>query len=762
MKGMQKIKRGNGFRGVLSYVLNRDGIESGALIGGNMSGKNARELAREFGLVRALRPDALNPVWHNSLRLTDGEYLDNDQWNKLADDYMNRMGFSEYHPRIYVLHDDPNGQHIHILASRISLKSELFLGKNENLISTKIISKLESDYGLKITKGADYFQNENIIKPKLKTLSKNEIEMSIRLDQQPPRLFLQDSINMVLKNKPTIKEFIESLELLGIYAVPNIASTGRMNGFSFQFENVNFKASQLGDGFKWSRLQEQLQYEQTRDSAFLAAVKSTRTAAIAVATGTEVRGPGEQSSGWDGIGANSDEAGTLGPDAHHADRTGRTNDSGTKAFADYGQSGVGGNTGIDAIHERRNERTSIGDKDTTQTVEKQSGGRGPKAQLREESPERDVQGATTKTLTLNTSDSDSDGDSDLIIDRLISLASTGLNSPDLEAKKEAWRNQSAALDAPSYRITLIPRQDKDASGRRLIHKNIGKTDSGEVFFTAQQVERLLPRLRMENARGFDVYVTPIDEAHHYLVVDDVTKTNLDLLLDGTFKHCLVQCSSENNFQVVLKARAEKSLGKFEQSAANSVVQNLNRQYGDKNFSGVIHPFRLAGFSNKKSGRSNAFTRIVDAVKQVCETTSKMIMDAREQLRRDVNEINASAAKNVVSTLLRTKREQPLNEGDLASSFLRYHREVEDHAIKAGWNLDTSRVDFGACRRLLSDGYEQRAVIDALLAGSPMVKERHKNPLDYALRTVIKAQQRNDEELAKLNSKKAKHDKKPGI
>jgi hypothetical protein len=69
---------------------------------------------------------------------------------------MKRMGFSETHLRAYVLHDDKDGQHIHIIASRIELNfGKLYLGKNENLISTRIIQDLEQDYQLTRTKGPE-------------------------------------------------------------------------------------------------------------------------------------------------------------------------------------------------------------------------------------------------------------------------------------------------------------------------------------------------------------------------------------------------------------------------------------------------------------------------------------------------------------------------------------------------------------------------------------------------------------------------------
>src|SRR5690554_4979538 len=109
MKGMNRIKRGTGFRGLLNYQFEHDGEghdEPGRLIGGNMSGTSARELAREFGAFRRLRPDIKKPVWHNSLRLPPGDELPDEGWTKFADDYMKEMGFDPDHPRVYIKHDD--------------------------------------------------------------------------------------------------------------------------------------------------------------------------------------------------------------------------------------------------------------------------------------------------------------------------------------------------------------------------------------------------------------------------------------------------------------------------------------------------------------------------------------------------------------------------------------------------------------------------------------------------------------------------------
>lgn len=90
MKGMQKIKRGKSFAGVVQYALKPGSHHKSnpIVIGGNMLGGSALELISEFNGTKQLRPDVQKAVWHNSLRLPEGETLSNDQWVSIADDYM--------------------------------------------------------------------------------------------------------------------------------------------------------------------------------------------------------------------------------------------------------------------------------------------------------------------------------------------------------------------------------------------------------------------------------------------------------------------------------------------------------------------------------------------------------------------------------------------------------------------------------------------------------------------------------------------------
>ncbi len=90
-----------------------------------------------------------------------------------------------------------------------------------------------------------------------------------------PKGIIQNALNELLDTRQSITDFVQQLVAQNIRPIPNIASTGRINGFSFEYNGIAFKASQLGKGYSRSALQSRIDYQQERDNAFLFKLKST-------------------------------------------------------------------------------------------------------------------------------------------------------------------------------------------------------------------------------------------------------------------------------------------------------------------------------------------------------------------------------------------------------------------------------------------------------------------------------------------------------
>ena len=257
---MQRIKRHKSFVNVVKYVLKPSSHHRSdpVVIGGNMTGDCAKELIAEFDTASELRKDIAKPAWHNSLRLPKGEELTNEQWKLIADDYMDQMGFSDTHLRCYVLHDDSVGQHMHIIANRIdSVSRKVNLGRHESLKSGHIIQAIEIKYGLTVTKTAPSLSNTQ---PKRKRISRNEQMLSERTGLPSPKEALQQILDKSLADTPDLLTFIKRLEEAEVGWTANIASTGKMNGFSFEYRDIAFKASKLGKAYSWANLSNRLNY----------------------------------------------------------------------------------------------------------------------------------------------------------------------------------------------------------------------------------------------------------------------------------------------------------------------------------------------------------------------------------------------------------------------------------------------------------------------------------------------------------------------
>jgi hypothetical protein len=681
MKGQNKIKRGSGFKGVISYSLDHDDAE---ILGGTVSSKSVDAITREFVTVSSLRSDIDKPVWHNSLRLPKGEKLSNQQWLNIASDYMNEMKLDQ-NQWIAIKHDDPKGEHIHIVANRINADQSVYLGKNENLKSTRVISALEIKHGLTITKSAD-FDNQTKRRGKA-IMSKNEIEQAIRTGEAPNKQQLQFLIDAAKEDRPGIFEFMDRLDEVSVTALPNVSkTTGRMNGFSFEMKGVAFKASQLGKMYGWKQLSNEVKYEQVRDSEEL------------IGRADKIKSRQDK-----------DNSGVERADRKH----GAVNDHDEPAIRKIDQ-GNGSES-----EDGRSSDDSVGQKN----VEAGSNDRSSGERVRSD---RDQANDSISNDRINDIRYSVSAISDLAADEL---------ALDHKKKIEAWREQSKAFDPnTTFRLTLVPRPSSNNRIKQGAKPwNVGKNaDGSEDFFTAAMVEKKIKMLRQRNAMGYDVYITPISEKYHYIVLDDTNEKSLDKLEQtGGHKPALVQMSSKDNYQAVFKVKKDNT-EKHEQQLANSIVRSINQKFGDKKFSGVVHPFRMSGFSNQKEGKDRFYTKVIKSVNRVCTVLSDMLQSKREHhAEHEIKVVTEQRVKRALSV-------DSQSDSAMARMYKATFESEYNNAKAKGWDIDYSVIDYRCAKALAKDGYSDEAIARTLLVLSPAINDRHKNPDAYVMTTASKA------------------------
>ena len=248
-----KIIKGKGFRGTLEYDL-RQG--KGYLLETNMAGDDSRSLAREFGQIRALRPNLTRAVCHAMLSLPPGESLSGDQWRDVSKQFLEHMDFTE-NQYVAVRHTDTEHQHMHLIINRVTLSGEVVNDSHDFKRQEVLMRQLEDKYNLtRVTPSQDVSR---------KSLSKGEVEHALRTGERSIRVRLQNIVSKALEAVKNLETFTALLAKQGVEVRLNKASTGRISGISFSLEGVAMKGSDLGKGFTWSALQKQgLSHEQTR------------------------------------------------------------------------------------------------------------------------------------------------------------------------------------------------------------------------------------------------------------------------------------------------------------------------------------------------------------------------------------------------------------------------------------------------------------------------------------------------------------------
>lgn len=150
-----KIIKGTSFSGVLAYILGKQEGKARVLYAeGVRSDVPPHEIAKDFALQASMRPTVKKPVCHTilSFSVEDAERLDDKTVNKLALQYLQKMGYGDTQYLI-VRHLDREHPHLHICINRIGNNGKSIPDSNEKYRSTKVCKELTETNQLKWGEG---------------------------------------------------------------------------------------------------------------------------------------------------------------------------------------------------------------------------------------------------------------------------------------------------------------------------------------------------------------------------------------------------------------------------------------------------------------------------------------------------------------------------------------------------------------------------------------------------------------------------------
>jgi Relaxase/Mobilisation nuclease domain/Protein of unknown function (DUF3991) len=265
-----KQTKGRGFRHLLDYLVSRDDAK---LIGGNMSGRNARELAREFRLSRQLNPDAERVVYHVSLSAAKGDKLDDEKWSEIGSRYMFEMGF-DANQFVIFRHHNTDDDHIHIAASRIRMDTGLLVHDSWDYVrSEKVLRQIEQDYELVQVQGSREKLNRTPSTGQIRRIIREQSEFDSGKRDTPPdksiKQLVQQTIDNASVDNPQMPELIMRLQQTGISVRTGFTRNGKSKGISYEKDGIAFSGTQLGAAYTFPGLQKHLliDYQPKRDDA---------------------------------------------------------------------------------------------------------------------------------------------------------------------------------------------------------------------------------------------------------------------------------------------------------------------------------------------------------------------------------------------------------------------------------------------------------------------------------------------------------------
>jgi hypothetical protein len=203
----------------------------------NLIGETGQEVEAEFKLCQNLNGRCENNTisFVLSPSIDDGEKLTDANLRGIAKEFLERMDLSR-HQAIILKHQDKKHKHLHIYVNRIGFDGKAYKDNHIGKKSQKAAHEIAKKRGLTCARDVEEMTKENT-----KEIRK---EIGRRMDQ------------LIKDHKPkNFEEFKDLCKASKIDLSPTInRKTGKMQGYRVGFDQLSFKASEIGKKFVLGKL----------------------------------------------------------------------------------------------------------------------------------------------------------------------------------------------------------------------------------------------------------------------------------------------------------------------------------------------------------------------------------------------------------------------------------------------------------------------------------------------------------------------------
>ena len=160
-----KIVKGNSFRGVVNYILDRE-KDAKILVCDGLFAEDKDTIAMSFEAQSRMNPRVMKPVGHISLAFSkeDEHRLTDHAMAEIALEYLKEMGITDTQVLI-VRHFDKEHPHVHIAFNRIANNGRTISDRNERIRSARICRELTKKYNLYFASGKERVKQHRLKEP---------------------------------------------------------------------------------------------------------------------------------------------------------------------------------------------------------------------------------------------------------------------------------------------------------------------------------------------------------------------------------------------------------------------------------------------------------------------------------------------------------------------------------------------------------------------------------------------------------------------
>jgi len=206
----------------------------------HLAGNNPQQITEEFKLIKEENPRYQKNTLSFILSPTqeDGKSLTKDKLEELTQRFIKEMQLKERQAIAFV-HRDKAHTHVHMYVNRISFDgmayNDSFIGKRSQLAAENVAKEM----GLTTVK---------------------EVQLEKELDSIHTRLEIKNMHQRVMENErpKTLDDYIKAMQERNVEVVPSINKANKLQGFRFEYQGHNFKASKVHRSMSGGKIMGQL------------------------------------------------------------------------------------------------------------------------------------------------------------------------------------------------------------------------------------------------------------------------------------------------------------------------------------------------------------------------------------------------------------------------------------------------------------------------------------------------------------------------